>query len=71
MSGDLDDFDWWDGHDSEDEDQPEEDVTCNRCGKADLFWEKTLSGWRLYEARPHGGIALHRCDYRNHFEDLT
>lgn len=47
------------------------EAECKRCGKTGLFWQETVAGYRLFEHRPHGSIAEHRCNYKNHFEDLA
>jgi len=57
------DYDWYEPEDR--------DATCERCGADGLFWRQVGAAWRLYEHRPHGSIAEHRCNYKNHFEDLA
>lgn len=29
-------------------DQPDEEITCQRCGEDGLHWEETDRGWRLF-----------------------
>lgn len=36
-------------------------AVCKHCGKS-VFWQETTDGWRLFENRPHGSIAPHRCN---------
>lgn len=70
MTLEEDDFDWWDGYDDEREPQP---VTCKRCGQRDLFWQEVAGRYLLFEDRPNGSIAQHRCKKQkltNHFEDI-
>lgn len=36
--------------------------TCKYCGKRDLFWQEVGDKWQLFEYRPRGHIAPHRCN---------
>ena len=36
--------------------------TCKYCGKRDLFWQEVGDKWQLFEYRPRGSIAPHRCN---------
>ena len=37
---------------------PPQEITCRRCGKADLSWGHHTGSWRLYEKG-----ELHKCDF--------
>jgi hypothetical protein len=46
---------YFDDFDDFDEDGDDISKCCNRCGAADLHWEETHSGWRLFNelGEPH------------------
>lgn len=36
---------------------------CRYCGRSHgLFWQEVGDKWQLFEDRPHGSIAPHRCN---------
>ena len=65
-----------DEYDMYDEDDGPPDVTCQRCGKHGLFWQKMYVDGEekpvLFEHRKFGNMK-HVCEQRkdvsNHFED--
>lgn len=37
--------------------------SCKFCGRSQgLFWQEVGDKWQLFEDRPHGSIAPHRCN---------
>lgn len=58
----------------DEDDDTGQDVTCDRCGKEDCFFERVGDKYVLFEKRRFG-IGRHVCQSRNvpltdHFEDI-
>ena len=53
-----------DGYDYlDDEDGSRPPPQCRYCGRSHgLFWQEVGDKWQLFEDRPHGYIAPHRCN---------